>query len=101
MIETIDGLYRRICTNPAHYKCRAYTFTFDLPDDPARGEYTIVARGVDDCAAYVRAYRFLFAECIDGDDIPRLTQQETGEPSPTSLYSWNESRDCTFDVEIP
>ncbi|MFD7336698.1 hypothetical protein ACFV98_11925 [Streptomyces violascens] len=99
--ETIDGLYARPCTKAEHYKCRSYTFTFDIPEDPALGEWTVTASGVDDCAAYVEAYRFIYAHCVDEGEIIRLTDQEIGEPGQTSLYSWNDARDCTFEVETP
>ncbi|MEV5875777.1 hypothetical protein AB0L75_16380 [Streptomyces sp. NPDC052101] len=98
---SIDGLYIRQCTNPSHYKCRSYTFTFDVPEDPAQGQWTIVTSGVEACAAYVKAHRFMYAHCVDEGEIIRLTNQEIGEPGQTSLYSWNDARDCTFEVETP
>ncbi|MDQ8703283.1 hypothetical protein RCO28_12405 [Streptomyces sp. LHD-70] len=99
--ETVDGLFARRCTNRVHYQCRSYTFTFDLPDDPAAGEWTVVAAGVYDGPAYVRAHKFMLSECVDPDTIIRLTQQEIGEPGSTALYAWNDARDCTFEVEAP
>lgn len=99
--EAAQGLYKRACTNPAHYKCRSYTFTFDIPDDPAAGEWVIVAAGVYDGPAYLRAHEFMLTECWDADAIIRLTSQEEGEPGQTSLYAWNDARDCTFDAETP
>jgi hypothetical protein len=98
---TADDLFARTCTHPMHYRCRSYTFTFDTPDNPAAGAWTIVAAGVDDCAAYLKAHAFLFADCIDEGEIVRMTAQEIGEPGQTALYAWNDSRTCTFDVETP
>ncbi|MEU5299733.1 hypothetical protein ACH4YO_08035 [Streptomyces noursei] len=98
--ESREGFYLRPCTkwdagsylDGAHYRCKTYTFTFDLPESPEMGEWTIVAAGVDDCAAYVKAYRFMVSECVDTGDIIRLREQDRGEPSPTARFGWNDAR---------
>ncbi|MFD5697818.1 hypothetical protein [Streptomyces lasiicapitis] len=97
---TKGGLYVRPCTkwdagphlDGAHYRCQSWTFSFDLPENPEMGEWTIVAAGPDDCAAYVKAYRFMTTECVDDGSIVRLTEQERGEPGPLALYGWNDAR---------
>ncbi|MEU3599649.1 hypothetical protein ABZ714_13125 [Streptomyces sp. NPDC006798] len=98
--QSREGFFVRRCTKwnagPAldgsHYRCASFTFTFDVPDSPESGLWTVVAAGPDDSAAYVKAYKHLVAECLGDDHIVRLLEQDQGEPAPWADFGWNDAR---------
>lgn len=98
--QSREGFFLRPCTkwnagealDGSHYECKSFTFTFDLPDDPEMGRWTVVAAGIDDSAAYVSAYRSLIVDCLGDGYIVRLLEQDRGEPAPWADFGWNDAR---------
>ncbi|ANZ13351.1 hypothetical protein ACH4YO_40580 [Streptomyces noursei] len=69
-----------------------WEFTFDFPNDPARGRYSYVADGEFSYAREVAITHFITDQEADPVDA-RLCEWNAGVP--TGLYGWNDVRKAT------